>query len=119
MTPGEYWQEALEEALDGMGLSHVAEAMTREQRAELGQALAISHECYGMAFYSPPASDRIAVIEAEWKAKLKAAETEAEQYREGAEKAIKRALRQYSDTPVSITPEGEVFRHDGRTTQIL
>lgn len=114
-----YWQEAFEVALDEMGLFHLVEAMTKEQRAEIGEALNGSHECYGMAHYSPPASDRMAVIESEWKAKLKAAEDEAERYREGAEKAIRRALRQWDDTPVSITPDGEVYRHGGRTEQIL
>ena len=114
-----YWQEAFEVALDEMGLFHLVEKMTPDQRAEIGDALNGSHECYGMAHYSPPPSDRINEIEREYKAKLKAAEADAERYREGAEKAIKKALRQYSDTQVSITPDGEVYRHGGRTEQIL
>lgn len=114
-----YWQQAFEVALDEMGLDHLLAAMTAEQRAEMGEALNGSHECYSMAYYSPPASDRISEIERELKAKLKAAEADAERYRDGAEKAIKRALRQYSDAQVTITPDGEVFRHGGRTEQIL
>lgn len=35
----EYWQEAFEIALDEMGLFSVVEAMTKEQRAEIGKAL--------------------------------------------------------------------------------
>lgn len=118
MDSAGYWQEAVEVALDEMGLYHVIEAMTKEQRAELGEALAGSHECYGMAFYSPPASDRLNEIERGYKAKIARLEAEADQYRQTAEKAVGRILRQHSDTPISIGEHGEIYRHGGRTEQI-
>lgn len=118
MSPAEYWQEAVEIALDEMGLYHIVETMTAEQRAEIGQALAVSHECYGMAFYSPPPSDRLNQIDRENKAKLDALQDEFDRYRANAETAVRKALRQYSDTSVSIGEYGEVFRHGGRTEQI-
>lgn len=64
-------------------------------------------------------SDRIASIESEWKAKYDALQKEFDRYRNGAELAVRTALKQYSDTNVSITENGEVFRHCGRTEQIL
>ncbi|MHC1549429.1 hypothetical protein [Phyllobacterium sp. K27] len=113
--PKDYWKEAFEVALDEMGLFHIVEAMTSEQRAELGDALATSHECYGMAFYSPPPSDRLNEIEREWKAKFDRLQKEFEAYQGDAETAVKKALRQYSDAQVSIGKHGEVLRHGGRT----
>jgi hypothetical protein len=71
-----------------------------------------------MAFYSPPASDRLDAIESEWRAKYNRLAAEFEKYQNNAETAVKRALRQYSDTQVSIGEYGEVFRHGGRTEQI-
>lgn len=118
MTSEEYWQEALEIALDEMGLFHIVEALTTEQRKEIGEALSGSHENYGMAFYSPPASDRYNEINREWKAKYDALKAEFESYRGDAETAVKKALRQYSDTQVSIGKHGEVLRHGGRTEVI-
>lgn len=109
----DYWSECIAIAAEECGL-----ALTPEQLACLAEGAAGGHEHYGMAFYSPPASDRISVIEDEWRAKLKAKERELETYRTNAETAIKRALRQYDDTTVSIGEHGEVFRHGGRTEQI-
>jgi hypothetical protein len=118
MTGEDYWQEAFEIALDEMGLFHIIESMTPEQRKEIGQALAVSHECYGMAFYSPPASDRLNEIEREHKAKFDALQREFDAYRNNAETAVKKALGQYSDAQVSIGEYGEVLRHGGRTEVI-
>lgn len=114
----EYWQEAFEIALDEMGLFSVVEAMTKEQRAEIGKALQVSHEHYGMAHYSPPASDRMNSIEREWKAKYVRLGVEFEAYRNASEKAVKRILRVHRDDPVSIDNHGDVYRHGGRTEQI-
>lgn len=116
--PKDYWQEALEVSLDEMGLFHVVEALTSEQRSQLGEALAVSHEHYGMAFYSPPPSDRYNQIEREWKAKYDALKAEFESYQRDAETAVKKALRQHSDANVGIGKHGEVVRYGGRTEVI-
>lgn len=118
MTPAEYWQEAFEIALDDMDLFHIVEILTAEQRKNIGDALAGSHECYGMAFYSPPPSDRLNEIEREWKAKYDALQRDFERYRGNAETAVKKALKQYPDAQVTIGEYGEVLKHGGRTEQI-
>jgi len=61
------------------------------------------HEYYGMAFYSPPWSDRMGDIEAEWKARLKRLQAEFDAYRNNAETAVKQALRQYDDEPETLS----------------
>ena len=113
MTENDYWKECIGIAADECGL-----VMTDSQLELLAGAAESCHENYGMAFYSPPASDRIAVIEQEWQAKYKKLEEDARQYRDNAETAIKRALHQREDAHVSIGEYGEVFRHGGRTDQI-
>ena len=108
-----YWEECISAAAEDCGLK-----LTAEQLDCIAGAVESGHENYGMAFYSPPSSDRISEIEREWKAKLEKAENEAKIYRENAEKAVKQALHQRSDARISIGEYGEVFRHGGRTVQI-
>jgi len=109
-----YWKECIGIAADEIGL-----VLTDEQIDHLAESVRGGHENYGMAFYSPPSSDRLNVIQREADDKCRRLEREFEEYRNGAEKAIKRALNQYADTTVSITGEGEVYRHGGRTEKIL
>lgn len=109
----DYWKECISIAADECGLD-----MTSEQLEELAEGVSGGHENYGMAFYSPPASERLDDIENEWKQKLKDLQSEFNAYRHNAETAIKQALRQRRDSNVSIGDHGEVLRHDGRTTQI-
>lgn len=108
-----FWEECLSESADACGL-----VLTKDQLTYLAEGASGAHENYGMAFYSPPSSDRYNEIEREWKAKLKRLESEFDAYRGNAETAIKRALKQYSDSNVSIGAHGDVFRHGGRTDQI-
>lgn len=113
MTDLDYWKECISIAAEECGLD-----MTSEQLEELAEGVSGGHENYSMAFYSPPASERLDDIEDEWRQKLKALQAQFDVYRNNAETAVKRALRQYSDANVSIGEHGEVLRHDGRTTQI-
>lgn len=113
MTAKDYWAECLSNAADECGVK-----FTPEQLSYLAEACDGAHDNYGMAFYSPPSTDRIREIEREWKARLAAKERELEGYRMRAETAIKEALRQSRDAVVSIGEHGEVFRHGGRTVQI-
>jgi hypothetical protein len=110
----DYWKECISEAADECDL-----VLSSEQLRHLAESVEAGHDNYGMAFYSPPASDRIADIENEWKAKIEAKDRELECYRTNAETAVKRALHQHSDAQVSIGEYGEVFRHGGCTVQIL
>lgn len=110
----EFWIECASEALDMAGVS-----ATDEQIKEIAATVQGAHENYGMAFYSPPSSDRVSSIEREWKSKLDALQAEFDRYRGGAEKAVRVALRQRHDESVSIRSDGSVFRHGGRTEQIL
>lgn len=109
----EYWRECISIAAEECEL-----ALTPEQLAYLADAASGGHEHYGIAFYSPPASDRLNEIERESAAKLKALQAEFDHYKDNAETAVKRALRVHSADPVTIGPYGEVFRHGGRSEQI-
>lgn len=109
-----YWQECVSNAAE-----ECSAPITQEQISAIAYAVEIAHENYGMAFYTPPASDRLAVIESEAKAKLARLQDEFDAYRRGSERAIKRALNAYPDTQVTIATNGDVFRHGGRTEQIL
>lgn len=113
MSDLEYWKECISIAAEECDLS-----LTTEQLDALADSASSGHEHYGMAFYSPPSSERISDIEDEWKRKLVALQAEFDAYRGDAETAVKRALRQHSDANVSIGRHGEVLRHDGRTEQI-
>ena len=109
----DYWSECLWSAADECALE-----LTAEQHKCLAESVQVAHENYGMAFYSPPSSDRLDVINAEWEAKFKRLQAEFDAYKGNAESAVKKALRQYSDSQVTIGEGGEVWRHGGRSTQI-
>lgn len=113
MDTSDYWKECISIAADECGLE-----LTSDQLDYLASSAEAGHEHYGMAFYSPPASDRYSEIEREWKAKYLALQKEFDAYQENAETAVKRALRQHTDAKVSIGQYGEVVRHDGRSTGI-
>lgn len=113
MTDLDYWEECISQATDGCDLT-----LTSEQLTCLAEAVSGGHECYGMAFYSPPDSDRYDDIDREWKQKFKALQAEFDAYRCNAETAVKQALLQHRETNVSIGEYGEVLRHGGRTERI-
>lgn len=114
----EYWDEAIGCAFDSEGVFSAWGDLPGQTRDRIAGALQTSHEMYGMAHYTPPPSDRINVIEREWEAKIKALQRDFDDYREDAETAVKRALRQNHDANVSIGKHGEVLKHSGRTTVI-
>lgn len=118
MSGEEYWEEAVAIAFEEAGAWHAYEGLSKEVRAQIGASLQGSYENYGMAHYSPPASDRLHQIEREAEAKLKALQREFDNYRDDAETAVRKALRQRVDTQVSIGKHGEVLRHGGRTEVI-
>ena len=113
MNDIDYWRECIGQAADECEL-----VLTPEQLTCLADAASGGHEHYGMAFYSPPDSDRLGDIENGWRAKLKAQQDEHERYVRNAETAVKQALRVHRDDQVSIGQHGEVLRHDGRTERI-
>ena len=113
MTDLDYWRECISIAAEECGLT-----LTQKQLDCLVESASSGHENYGMAFYKPPSSDRLKTIENEWKEKFRKLQAEFDAYRGDAEAAVKRALRQHSDSNVSIGKYGSVFRHGGRTEQI-
>lgn len=113
-----YWEEAVSIAFEEADAWSAYAGLTKEQRDHIGESLQGSHENYGMAHYTPPASDRLNQIEREADARLKALQREFDAYREDAETAVKRALRVRSDASVAIGKHGEVVKYDGRTTVI-
>ena len=94
----EYWKESLGQAADECGLK-----LTDEQLTCLAEAAEGSHDNYGTAFYSPPASDRIADIERGWQAKVEAAEASAERYRSDF---VKNICMRHRVEPSQVTLEG-------------
>lgn len=110
----DYWSEYIAIAAEECGLT-----LTAEQLAALASAAESGHDHYGMAFYSPPWSERVDEIEREYKKKLSAQQAEHERYVTNAETAIKRALRVHRDDAVSIEANGDVIRHGGRSERIL
>lgn len=112
-SKNDYYAEGLAESFDEHGIT-----ATPEQIAAVAADVAGYAENVGMAFYTPPPSDRYNAIEREWKAKYEALQREFDAYRGNAETAVKKALRQYDDANVSIGQYGEVYRHGGRTEQI-
>lgn len=85
----DYWRESVSIALDEAGI-----AATREQIDEVAHGIQGSHENYGQAFYSPPASDRIEDIEREYRRKLEAWDAEMlrqEKLADEREKDLRRA----------------------------
>jgi hypothetical protein len=109
----DYWTECIAIAAEECGLT-----LTTEQLECLASSAEAGHDHYGMAFYSPPASERLSGIEDEWKRKLKELQAEFDAYRNNSEIAVKKALRVHRDDHVTIGPYGEVLRHGGRTEQI-
>ena len=109
----DYWEECISIAAEECDLT-----LTPEQLTYLADAVEGGHDHYGMAFYSPPPSERLNEIEAGWKRKLQALQAEFDAYRGHAETAVKQALRVHRDDPVTIGERGEVLRHGGRTVRI-
>lgn len=113
MTKKDYWAECIAEAAAECGA-----VLTSEQESHIAACVEGAHDNYGMAFYSPPPSDRIADVEREWKQKLAAMEARMDRYRTNAEEAVRKALRQPYDTRIAIGEHGEVHRVDGRMERI-
>jgi hypothetical protein len=109
MSKQDYWEETIEIAASECGLS-----LTEEQIKYLGAAAESSHDNYGMAFYSPPASDRIHAEEREWERRYKLLDKEFEAYRNNAEHAVKKALNCRTNDSVGIGEYGKVTLYDGR-----
>jgi hypothetical protein len=109
----DFWEECISIAADECELS-----ISKEQLRCLAESVSGGHENYGMAFYSPPDSDRYAEIEREWERKYKDLEKTLSKYQRDAEVAVKQALRVHSDANISIGEYGEVLHHAGRTTRI-
>jgi 23S rRNA A1618 N6-methylase RlmF len=114
MNDFDYWEECIAITAEECELP-----LTKEQLEYLAEAVSGAHENYGMAFYSPPDSDRISDIERGWKKKLDDLQKEFDAYRNGSEKAIKNALKTHWDAHVTIDNEGSVYQHGGRTERIL
>ena len=113
MKDFDYWEECLANSFEENGI-----IATQEQLKSITIDIQTNHENYGMAFYSPPSSDRVADIEREWKKRYDDLKREFNKYKENAETAVKKALRQCEDSSISIGEDGEVIRYDGRTKQI-
>lgn len=113
MNPKDYWLECVSQSAEDCGAR-----LTDEQLSAIAEDVRVGHEQYGMAFYSPPSSDRMNDIRDEWKRKLDNLQREFDDYRTNAESHMKRATRLHRDENISIGRDG-VFLHDGRITRVL
>jgi len=109
----DYWKECMAIAAEECDLT-----LTDDQLDCLASSAKAGHDHYGMAFYSPPPTERITDIEAVWKERLKTLQAEFDAYRGNAETAIKQALRVHRDEQVGIGSYGEVHLYNGRCTRI-
>jgi hypothetical protein len=71
-----YWDECLSDAFEGVEAYHLFGQLTEEQRKSIAYDLEMVREHYGMAFYSPPNSDRYEDIKNEYEKKYKELERE-------------------------------------------
>lgn len=102
----DYYAEGLSESFDEHGIT-----ATVEQIRAVAADIELYAENQGMAFYSPPASDRYNEIDREWKAKYESLRKEFDAYVGNAETAVKRIGRLHSDASISIGQYGEVTRY--------
>lgn len=109
----DYWQECIAVAAEECELT-----LNKEQLEYIADAVENSHENYGMAFYSPPNSDRLEAIKREEDFRFNQLKQEFETYKSNAEKAMKTALQMHFDDKISISEYGDVFVHNGRTERI-
>lgn len=116
MNTRDYWKECIAIAAEECPTPIV---LTSEQLDYIAESVEGGYENYGQAFYSPPASDRLNAIEAEWKQKYAALKADFDNYKRGSEKAIRNALHLHHDANIGINAEGEVHSYGGRIVQIL
>ena len=108
MSRTAYYQESFELALEAMGLGHIIEQLTPEQRLEIGESLSVSADHASDAFCTPPSSDRIANIERDWQTKYNELADEFAKFRSNAETAVKRSLNLKAWHDVVIKDHGLV-----------
>ena len=104
----DYWSECIGDAAEACGLE-----LTAEQRKGLVKSVQVAHEYYGMAFYSPPSSDRLDSINSEWEAKFRSLKAEFDAYKQGANPAainelldrIEMAEQEHCDATSQITQQ--------------
>jgi hypothetical protein len=98
MSRFSYWNERVATAAE-----ECRAKLTKEQIEFIAGAVQSGHENYVQSFYSPPASDRIEVIERECQAKIKAAQAKNDQIRSDFIKNV--CMRRHCD-PMDVTLEG-------------
>jgi hypothetical protein len=112
--PIDYWKECISVGAEECGLP-----ISQEQIDYIAERAMYAHEEYGMAFYTPPATDRVSDMKREFNEKIEKEQRENERFRKNAENAIKSSLKLSQDSRISIDDNGEVYLVNGRTTRIL
>ena len=98
-----YWKECIQDAADECGLN-----ISAEQISSIADSVRIAHENYDMAFYRPPSTDRISVLEEEKRIAVRQKEDELLRYQMLAEKCIKKSMGLRQDEIISIQDDGSV-----------
>jgi hypothetical protein len=113
MDNKDYWEECISVSFEENEV-----AATTEQIKGVADDVRVAHENYGMAFYQPPYSDRIADIEREWKRRLEQSQAEFDAYRDKSKVAVREALNLRPDSNITIEEHGEVLLHDGGSRRV-
>lgn len=103
MSDLEYWADLVAEAAEGCNAP-----LTNEQKAYMADWIARGAASYSQVYYTPPASERTAVLEQERKDNLNKLERKREIYRRNVQYSIREALKLPSDVQVDITEEGKL-----------
>lgn len=105
----DFYADAIRDAAEECGAE-----LTDKQIAHLARAADRASKNVGMAFYTPPASDRLSEVENEWKRKYEALKAEYSTFQSNAEQAVQESFGLRRDDRVSIGSHGRVVLDDGQ-----
>lgn len=99
----DYWMECIAEAAQECDAD-----LTESQLECIAESVAMGHECYGMAFYTPPPSDRIAEVEREWKKKYDKLKKRFDDFMERYDKGIRNLAGLRKGAHYDVHEDGEI-----------
>jgi hypothetical protein len=104
----DFYTDAIRDAAEECGAE-----LTDKQIAYLARADRASKNV-GLAFNTPPASDRLSEVEGEWMRKYEALKAEYSTFQSNAERAVQESFGLRRDDRVSIGSHGRVLLNDGQ-----
>jgi hypothetical protein len=108
-TESDYWRECIAQSAEECGAS-----LTPEQVERMADDVQTSHENYGMTFYSPSASDRVADVEREHVGRARKIEAEHDRQIEDLRRALKDAWDERNAVVYSLREQLRAALEGGR-----